>query len=88
MQSQSPGMISLKIGEVMYKSKSLNNMVHKNQVLNHIDTFLRDAEIRGYWEGLKKSELKHYERIDIACKHFHISDSTLKVIISRKNKKP
>ena len=77
-------MTSLDIGVMMYKSKSLNNLKHKDQILNHIDTFLRDAEIRGYWEGLKESELKHGTKINLTCSHFYISEDTLKSLIYRK----
>ena len=77
-------MISFKIGELVYKSKSLNNLKHKDQVLNHIDTFLRDAEIRGYWEGLASAEIIGIKRMDNICSHFNISSETVKNIIYRK----
>ena len=77
-------MISLENGVIVYKSKSLNNPRHKDQVLNHIDTFLRDAEIRGYWEGLASAEVIGIKRMDNICSHFNISSETVKNIIYRK----
>ena len=69
----------------LYKSKSLNNPKHKNQVLNHIDTFLRDAEIRGYWQGLESVGVVGEKRIDNICNHFYVSfDSIKKIIYTKK----
>ena len=77
-------MISLESGVIVYKSKSLNNLKHKDQILNHIDTFLRDAEIRGYWEGLASAGVIGIKRMHNICSHFNVSDETIKNTIYRK----
>lgn len=49
-----------------------------------MDTALRDAEIRAFWEGLSYSKLNYDDKIDKVKKRYHISyESVTRVIYNK-----
>tara|TARA_Y100000593_G_C4151398_1_gene257252 strand:+ start:440 stop:649 length:210 start_codon:yes stop_codon:yes gene_type:complete len=51
------------------------------RLLNH--TEIRNTIIRAYWEGLKHSDLKYGEMVEICRKEFNVSPNLIQRIIAR-----
>ena len=58
--------------------------VDPERVLNNLDTAIRDAEIRAYWEGLKQSEMSFENKMLSVSTQFLVSYETAKKVISAK----
>ena len=61
----------------MTKSKYINF----TRLNDQMDTAIRDAEIRSFWEGLSYSDLKYDKKITICSKKFCISCESIKKAI-------
>tara|TARA_Y100001938_G_scaffold118447_1_gene163726 strand:- start:372 stop:581 length:210 start_codon:yes stop_codon:yes gene_type:complete len=51
------------------------------RLLNH--TELRNTIIRAYWEGLKHSDMKYGEMVEICSNEFNVSINLIQRIIAR-----
>jgi len=49
-----------------------------------MDTAIRDAEVKAYWEGLGASELNHDQKIDKVKKRYFLSYESITRIIYNK----
>ena len=54
------------------------NYLNTNRLLNNIDSVIRDAEIKAFWEGLSFADMSYIEKIGIIKQRYYISEETIK----------
>jgi hypothetical protein len=64
----------------MKKSKYINF----DKLNDTMDTTIRDAEIRAYWDGLKHSKMNYDKKIELIKNKYHISYESVTRIIYNK----
>ena len=58
--------------------------VDPERIVNNLDTAIRDAEIRAFWEGLKRSDYNYKNKMLEVMHQFHVSYDTVSKVISAK----
>ena len=66
----------------MYKTKYINY----SRLVDVMETTLRDAEIRAFYDGLSYTDLGYEKKITICSKHFAISFESIKKAIHDKTR--
>ncbi|QDP54469.1 MAG: hypothetical protein Unbinned5336contig1001_1 [Prokaryotic dsDNA virus sp.] len=54
------------------------NYLNTNRLLNNIDSVIRDAEIKAFWDGLSYSHFGYHAKIEILINRYNISEETVK----------